>query len=61
MMSLWLPGMDHAGIATQAKVEARLREEGVSRYDIGQRKILGTCMGMERRICIDHSEPMGKA
>ena len=28
--ALWLPGMDHAGIATQAKVEARMREEGIS-------------------------------
>lgn len=37
---LWLSGMDHAGIATQAKVEARLREEGVSRYDIGREKFL---------------------
>ena len=26
---LWLPGMDHAGIATQAKVDARLREQGI--------------------------------
>ncbi|MGG0716301.1 valine--tRNA ligase [Robertmurraya massiliosenegalensis] len=33
---LWLPGMDHAGIATQAKVEAKLREEGKSRYDLGR-------------------------
>ena len=31
---LWLPGMDHAGIATQAKVEARLRKQGISRYDL---------------------------
>ncbi|WP_186725858.1 valine--tRNA ligase [Rummeliibacillus sp. SL167] len=38
--ALWLPGMDHAGIATQAKVEAKLREEGVSRYDIGREKFL---------------------
>ena len=37
---LWLPGMDHAGIATQAKVEARLREEGISRYDLGREKFL---------------------
>lgn len=37
---LWLPGMDHAGIATQAKVESRLREEGVSRYDLGREKFL---------------------
>ena len=42
---LWLPGMDHAGIATQAKVDARLKEQGVSRYDIGREKFwkqLGT-------------------
>jgi len=38
--ALWLPGMDHAGIATQAKVEARLREEGISRYDLGREKFL---------------------
>ncbi|MCD7894831.1 MAG: valine--tRNA ligase [Erysipelotrichaceae bacterium] len=37
---LWLPGMDHAGIATQAKVEARLREDGISRYDLGREKFL---------------------
>ena len=37
---LWLPGMDHAGIATQAKVDARLREEGISRYDLGREGFL---------------------
>lgn len=37
---LWLPGMDHAGIATQAKVEAKLRAEGKSRYDLGREKFL---------------------
>lgn len=37
---LWLPGMDHAGIATQAKVDERLKGEGVSRYDIGREKFL---------------------
>jgi hypothetical protein len=31
---LWVPGMDHAGIATQAKVEEKLRKEGISRYDL---------------------------
>lgn len=36
----WVPGMDHAGIATQAKVDARLKEEGISRYDIGREKFL---------------------
>ena len=37
---LYLPGMDHAGIATQAKVDARLKDEGISRYDIGREKFL---------------------
>lgn len=37
---LWLPGMDHAGIATQAKVEAKLRESGISRYDLGREKFI---------------------
>ncbi|MCM3086588.1 valine--tRNA ligase [Bhargavaea ginsengi] len=38
--ALWLPGMDHAGIATQAKVEGKLKEEGKSRYDLGREKFL---------------------
>lgn len=38
--TLWLPGMDHAGIATQAKVEEKLREQGVSRYDLGREKFV---------------------
>ncbi|MDZ5470793.1 valine--tRNA ligase (plasmid) [Bacillus sp. 31A1R] len=37
---LWLPGMDHAGIATQAKVEEKLRNEGISRYDLGREKFV---------------------
>ncbi len=37
---LWLPGMDHAGIATQAKVDARLKEQGISRYDLGREGFL---------------------
>ena len=38
--TLWLPGMDHAGIATQAKVEEKLREQGISRYDLGREKFV---------------------
>lgn len=34
--TLWLSGMDHAGIATQAKVEERMRKDGISRYDLGR-------------------------
>ena len=38
--ALWLPGMDHAGIATQAKVDQKLKEQGLSRYDLGREKFL---------------------
>lgn len=38
--ALWLPGMDHAGIATQAKVEEKLRANGQTRYDLGREKFL---------------------
>jgi valyl-tRNA synthetase len=34
--ALWLPGMDHAGIATQNAVERELGKEGVSRHDLGR-------------------------
>lgn len=37
---LWLPGMDHAGIATQAKVEAKLKEQGTNRHELGREKFL---------------------
>ena len=34
------PGMDHAGIATQAKVEEKLAQQGISRYDLGREKFV---------------------
>lgn len=37
---LWLPGMDHAGIATQSVVEAKLKESGQNRYDLGREKFI---------------------
>ncbi|MBO8158796.1 valine--tRNA ligase [Thermosyntropha sp.] len=37
---LWLPGTDHAGIATQAKVEEALAKEGLTKYDLGREKFL---------------------
>ncbi len=38
--ALWMPGMDHAGIATQIKVEGHLAEEGLSRYDLGREEFI---------------------
>jgi len=38
--SLWMPGTDHAGIATQNKVEAALAKEGLNRHQLGREKFL---------------------
>lgn len=38
--TLWMPGCDHAGIATQAKVDAQLAKEGTSRHEIGRKKFV---------------------
>ncbi len=38
--ALWMPGTDHAGIATQTKVEKKLREEGKTRHDLGREKFV---------------------
>jgi len=38
---LWLPGCDHAGIATQNVVEKELRKEGMSRHELGREAFVG--------------------
>ena len=38
--TLWLPGMDHAGIATQYVVERKLKDEGTNRHELGREKFL---------------------
>ncbi len=38
--TLWVPGEDHAGIATQAVVERLLAQEGTDRYAIGREAFL---------------------
>ena len=38
--ALWLPGTDHAGIATQTVVERLLRKRGISRHDLGREKFI---------------------
>lgn len=40
---LWLPGMDHAAIATEAKVVKRLKEKGINKYEYGREKFLDAC------------------
>ena len=59
--ALWLPGMDHAGIATQNVVERKLAAEGLSRHDLGREAFVakvwewkaesgGTILGQMRRL-----------
>ncbi len=38
--ALWLPGMDHAAIATEAKVVAKLKQEGINKYELGREGFL---------------------
>ena len=38
--ALWVPGTDHASIATEAKIVARMKEEGLSKQDLGREKFL---------------------
>ncbi|HYY94546.1 MAG TPA: valine--tRNA ligase, partial [Pyrinomonadaceae bacterium] len=38
--TLWLPGMDHAGISTQIMVERQLKKEGASRHDLGRERFV---------------------
>lgn len=41
--ALWLPGMDHAAISTEAKVVAKLKEEGIDKYALGREAFLEEC------------------
>ena len=41
--ALWMPGTDHAGIATQIKVEESLREKGETRFDYGRERFVDLC------------------
>ena len=40
---LWLPGMDHAAIATEAKVVKKLKDKGIDKYEYGREKFLDAC------------------
>ncbi len=41
--TLWLPGMDHAAIATEAKVVKRLKDNGINKYEYGREKFIEAC------------------
>ena len=46
--TMWLPGMDHAAIATEAKVVARLKSKGIGKYELGREKFLDECWNWTR-------------
>lgn len=47
--TLWVPGTDHAGIATQAKVENMLRDQGILREEIGREAFLEHCWDWKKQ------------
>ena len=58
----WILGTDHAGIATQTKVDKKLKDEGVSRLEIGREKFLEACQDWRREyggIIVEQIKRMG--
>jgi valyl-tRNA synthetase len=58
--TLWLPGMDHAGIATQAKVAARLAEDDILPQDLGREKFLDKVWEWKDEYATTIKEQWGK-
>ena len=54
--TLWLPGMDHAAIATEAKVVKKLKDEGIDKYEYGREKFLDACWDWTH----DHADTIRK-
>ena len=60
--TLWLPGTDHAGIATQNVVEKNLKKEGKTRFDLGKEKFLEKVWQWKEKygnIILDQFKKMG--
>ena len=55
---LWMPGMDHAGIATQNVVERKLAEEGTDRHALGREEFIRQRVGMEGNVRRHHHQPV---
>ena len=59
--ALWVPGTDHASIATEAKVVAAMREEGLTKEMLGRDGFLRARLGMEKHVWQPHCQPAEKA
>ncbi len=60
--ALWLPGTDHAGIATQNVVEKQLKKEGLTRFDLGREKFLEKVWEWKKKygdIILDQFKKLG--
>ncbi len=60
--ALWIPGTDHAGIATQNVVEKELKKQGISRHDLGREKFLEKVWEWKEKygnIILDQLKKMG--
>ena len=60
--TLWIPGTDHAGIATQNVVEKELKKEGLSRFDLGREKFIERVWQWKEKygnIILDQFKKMG--
>ena len=58
---LWVPGTDHAGIATQNVVERQLGAEGLTRHGIGREAFLAARMGMEGKVWRNYNKSVEAA
>ncbi len=58
--TLWLPGMDHAGIATQAKIDEKLKSEGINPREIGRDEWLKQAWGWKEEYATFIREQWGK-
>jgi len=55
--TLWQPGTDHAGIATQIVVERQLDAQGISRHELGREKFLEKVWEWKESVLRQHHHP----
>ena len=59
--ALWVPGTDHASIATEAKIVAKMKEEGLTKQDLGRDRFFGARLGLEKAVRRAHRGAAEKA
>ena len=59
--ALWVPGTDHASIATEAKIVAKMKEEGLTKAGPRPRKVFGARVGLEKAVRRAHRGAAEKA